>query len=527
MKFQLTISRKLLGLSTIALAFVLAVGATGYLAATSLTAATQDILQDGAALRNQMHADMANDALRADVLTALQVGLRESEEALRQQEAVRADLLAHGLQFRTALQQLEKLDLDEDTRYALEQVRPVLDIYVALAARVVALAFQDKQAALDQMDAFNAAFKRVKTEMGALNEQIALRSGATQAQSARSANQAITAIVAAMALAVAVLLAASIVISRSIVRPLRRAVQIAESVATGDLSSNIDVRGSDEAAQLLAALRRMNGSLVQLVGTVRHASDSIASGSGQIAVGSQDLSQRTEEQASNLQQTAASMEQISATVRANADTTRQATDMAVAASQSAALSGGAVEQLVATMGEITQASRRITDIIGVIDGIAFQTNLLALNAAVEAARAGEQGRGFAVVAAEVRTLAQRTASAAKEIKTLIGASVEKVGAGERQAAHAGETMAEVLRKVQEMSALISEISSATGEQTKGIAEVSLAVTQIDQVTQSNASLVEESAAAANSLSQEAERLVEAVSRFRLGDAGALRALPAA
>jgi methyl-accepting chemotaxis protein len=517
MKFQLTISRKLLGLSSVALCFVLAVGITGYVAATSLTAATQDILQDGAALRNQMQADMAHDALRADVLTALQVGLQDSEAARRQQEAVRADLQTHSEQFRTALQQLDKLNLDEDTRHALEQVRPVLDIYVALAARIVTLAFEDKQAALDQMGAFNTSFKRVEKEMAELSERITLRSGATQAQSARSANQAIAAILSAMGLSVAVLLAASLLIGRNIVSRVRRAVEIAETVAKGDLSSRIEVHGNDEAAQLLQALARMNGSLVDLVGTVRVASENIATGSGQIAVGNQDLSQRTEEQASNLQQTAASMEQISATVRSNSDITRHASEMAAAASTSASLSGSAVSQLVETMAGITAASRRITDIIGVIDGIAFQTNILALNAAVEAARAGDQGRGFAVVAAEVRNLAQRSAAAAKEIKELIGTSVDKVAAGERQVAHAGDTMADVVRKVQEVTVLISEISSATQEQTKGIAEVSLAVTQIDQVTQSNASLVEESAAAAESLNRQAARLVEAVALFRLGD----------
>jgi methyl-accepting chemotaxis protein len=292
-------------------------------------------------------------------------------------------------------------------------------------------------------------------------------------------------------------------------------VEIARTVAKGDLSSHIDVRGTDEAAQLLQALAQMNASLTDLVATVRQSSENIASGTTQIATGNQDLSQRTEEQASNLQQTAASMEQISATVRANADTTRAASDMASTASRSAETSGEAVAQLVTTMAGITEASRRITDIIGVIDGIAFQTNILALNAAVEAARAGEQGRGFAVVASEVRSLAQRSAAAAKEIKTLIEASVRKVQAGEQQAVHAGESMKEVVEQVQQMTLLLAEISSATQEQTRGIAEVSQAVTQIDRVTQSNASLVEEAAAAAESLSRQAERLVDAVALFRV------------
>ncbi|HEX7891625.1 MAG TPA: methyl-accepting chemotaxis protein [Ramlibacter sp.] len=524
MTFQFTISRKLLALGTLALAFVIGVGATGVLAARLLTTATQDILRDASALKQQMTADQAHDAMRGDVLSALQVGQRDSADAEKQRQAVRADLDAHGNQFQGALQQLEMMHLDADTRQALEQLRPALDEYLVHATSVVSVAFNDKQEALKRMEAFNASFHKVEKDMGELAERIARRSQAVQAGSEAAARRANVAIVAVAALSAAVLLAVCLAISRSIVSRLRRAVQVAESVAMGDLRSRIEVRGSDEAAQLLAALARMNDSLVHLVGTVRQSSDSIATGSGQIAVGSQDLSQRTEEQAGNLQQTAASMEQISATVRANADTTRQASDMAAAASRSAERSGGAVQQLVETMGEITQASRRITDIIGVIDGIAFQTNLLALNAAVEAARAGEQGRGFAVVASEVRNLAQRSAGAAKEIKALIDASVSKVGDGERHAAHAGESMGEVLARMQDMSVLIAEISAATGEQTKGVTEVSQAVTQIDHVTQSNASLVEESAAAAESLNREAARLVQAVSLFRLDERGQLPAV---
>ena len=523
MKFQWTIGRKLVGLSVLALAFLGVVGATGYLAVASLTRATEQILQDGAALKHQMEADQAHDAMRADVLAALQFGQRDDEAAGK---AIQQELDEHANRFQTALQQLELLDLDTETRVALQQVRPALDAYLAHATTVVSTAASDKPAAMEKMGDFTASFKAVEREMGEMSERIASRSRATQAASAQAARQASLAIVGALLLSAAVLLAGGILIGRSIVSRVRRAVAIAETVATGDLRSRIEVQGSDETAQLLRALGRMNGSLVDLVGTVRQASDSIAAGSGQIAIGNQDLSQRTEEQASNLQQTAASMEQISATVRANAGITRHASEMAAAASASASRSGQAVEQLVGTMAAITEASRRITDIIGVIDGIAFQTNILALNAAVEAARAGEQGRGFAVVATEVRHLAQRSAAAAKEIKALIEASVQKVAAGERQAGHAGDTMGEVVRQVQEMTALIAEISSATQEQDKGVNEVSRAVTHIDHVTQSNASLVEESAAAAESLNRQAARLVEAVSQFRLAERTDLPALPA-
>ena len=317
----------------------------------------------------------------------------------------------------------------------------------------------------------------------------------------------------------AALLAAAIgfVITRSITRPIARAVALATTVAAGDLSARIEPTSRDETGQLLAALRTMIESLVSVVGQVRHSSDCIATGSRQIATGNADLSQRTEEQASNLQQTAASMEQLTATVRTNSDTARQATQLAGSAATAATQGGAVVDQVVATMGDIDASSRKIADIIGVIDGIAFQTNILALNAAVEAARAGEQGRGFAVVAGEVRSLAQRSAEAAKQIKGLISDSVDKVQAGTQQVAEAGRAMNDIVAQVRRVNDLIGEISAATLEQTQGIGQVGDAVSQLDQVTQQNAALVEESAAAAESLSQQAKRLVEAVGTFRLGD----------
>ncbi len=301
----------------------------------------------------------------------------------------------------------------------------------------------------------------------------------------------------------------------SITRPLSDAVQVARAVSAGDLSTAIRPVGRDEPAELLHALKAMTESLATLVGTVRQASDSIATGSGQIATGNADLSQRTEEQASNLQQTAASMDQLSSAVKHNADTARDASQLAREASAAAAQGGEVVGRVVRTMDEISTKSGRIADIIGVIDGIAFQTNLLALNAAVEAARAGEQGRGFAVVAGEVRSLAQRSAQAAREIKGLIGNSADSVQAGATLVEQAGRTMQEIVGRVQRVSELIDHISMASAEQTGGLGQISDAVSQLDTVTQQNAALVEESAAAAESLDQQARRLVQAVSVFRL------------
>jgi methyl-accepting chemotaxis protein len=310
------------------------------------------------------------------------------------------------------------------------------------------------------------------------------------------------------------------VITRSITRPIAQAVNVAETVAGGDLTSSVQVDSQDETGRLLEALQRMNKSLVDIVGQVRNSSDSIATGSTQIATGNADLSQRTEEQASNLQQTAASMEQLTATVKQNADTAQQANQLATGASDAARKGGEVVERVVATMDAITQSSKKIADIIGVIDGIAFQTNILALNAAVEAARAGEQGRGFAVVAGEVRTLAQRSAQAAKEIKALIGESVDKVENGAQLVGEAGRSMGTIVTQVKRVSDLIAEISASSAEQSSGIGQIGDAVTQLDQVTQQNAALVEESAAAAESLKQQASQLARAVSVFKLSSESA-------
>jgi methyl-accepting chemotaxis protein len=289
----------------------------------------------------------------------------------------------------------------------------------------------------------------------------------------------------------------------------------ATAIAAGDLTTAIDTSRAGPGS-VIDAMSTMQASLLKVVSSVRGSSDSIATGSSQISIGNADLSQRTEEQASNLQQTAASMEELSSTVMSNAETARLASGLAGAASEVATRGGIVVGQVVATMDEITQASKKIGDIIGAIDGIAFQTNILALNAAVEAARAGEQGRGFAVVASEVRNLAQRSAAAAKEIKLLILNSVEKVETGTRLVDEAGSTMGDIVAQVKRVADMINEISAATAEQTTGIGQINDAVMQLDQVTQQNAALVEESAAAADSLNQQASQLVQAVSVFNIG-----------
>ncbi|MBG7619667.1 CHASE3 domain-containing protein [Herbaspirillum sp. AP02] len=304
-------------------------------------------------------------------------------------------------------------------------------------------------------------------------------------------------------------------LSNNITRPLAMAVRLARQVAGGDLTARIQVSSRDETGELLAALKDMNASLVGIVSGVRRGTDMIATASSQIASGNLDLSSRTEQQASSLEETASSMEELTSTVQQNTANAREANRMAQAASDIASSGGGVVSRVVETMEDINASSRKIVDIISVIDGIAFQTNILALNAAVEAARAGEQGRGFAVVATEVRSLAQRSAAAAKEIKALISDSVAKVESGSVLVNEAGDTMREIVESVQRVSNMISEISAAGEEQRSGIEQVSQAVGQMDQVTQQNAALVEEAAAASQSLQQQAQELAQAVSVFRI------------
>jgi methyl-accepting chemotaxis protein len=307
-------------------------------------------------------------------------------------------------------------------------------------------------------------------------------------------------------------------ITRSITRPLNEAVHVAQTVAAGDLTSRIESKARDETGQLLQALKNMNESLVRIVGDVHEGTAAIAAASDQIATGNMDLSGRTEEQASSLEETASSMEELTSTVRQNADNARQANSLSLSASQVAVKGGEVMGQVVTTMSDINDSAHKIADIIGVIDGIAFQTNILALNAAVEAARAGEQGRGFAVVASEVRSLAQRSATAAKEIKTLIDDSVGKVETGSKLVTQAGDTMTEVVNSVKRVTDIVAEISAASEEQSSGIEQVNNAIAQMDQVTQQNAALVEQAAAAAGSLNDQAARLERTVGVFKLHDA---------
>jgi methyl-accepting chemotaxis protein len=357
-----------------------------------------------------------------------------------------------------------------------------------------------------------------KKWIGALDEMVrsqerAADQAAVAADASYKTARLLTLIITAAALVMGV--ASAWAVTRSITAPLHEAVALARRVSDGDLTAQIRVGSKDEVGQLMQALRDMNASLMKIVGQVRGGTETIATASRQIAAGNLDLSSRTEQQASSLEETASAMEQLTSTVKQNGEHASQANQLAQAASHVAVKGGTVVSQVVETMGSINHSSRKIVDIIGVIDGIAFQTNILALNAAVEAARAGEQGRGFAVVATEVRNLAQRSAAAAKEIKQLIGASVEKVDVGAKLVDQAGATMAEIVASVKLVTDLMGEIAGASAEQTMGIEQVNQAIGQMDEATQQNAALVEQAAAAAASLQDQAGTLAQVVSVFKL------------
>ena len=430
-----------------------------------------------------------------------------------------------GIQAATALQeQLERSLTDSQGRQQLEKIAQARSKVLGIIGSINKLRadsdLDGARALLDsQMLPSVALFNQAQTDLVTLQERMR-----DLAQQEGVETRATAMLWGSVALAGVVLvgLLLSILVVRQITLPLARAVAVADTIASGDLTVDVQDDRKDELGNLLRSLGAMAQRLRDVVSEVRNGVDSVSSAASQIATGNHDLSGRTEQTAANLQETAASIEELTATVSQSADTARQANQLASTAVQAAERGGHVVQQVVSSMQQITSSSHKIADIIGVIDGIAFQTNILALNAAVEAARAGEQGRGFAVVAAEVRSLAQRSAEAAKEIKALISTSVSNVDAGSSQVAQAGESMHEIVASVRRVTDLIGEISAATHEQQDGFAQVNQAVSNLDQMTQQNAALVEESSSAATSMNEQAQRLAQVVSVFKVGQMAAMQ-----
>ncbi|HEY8606060.1 MAG TPA: methyl-accepting chemotaxis protein [Noviherbaspirillum sp.] len=460
-----------------------------------------------------------------DIAIALRNMMLNEDQADRQKQI--DEILSSRQESKAHLQTLERTlkvpkaqDLLKEMAAADEQYQRGQE---ALLQKIQAAALDDAKAYLaNDLRPVLANYKRLIAEQIKLQTDITTSAATEAAETYASTRNMMLAFGAAI-LAFAAWIA--LWITRSIVRPVDEALKIANTVASGDLTSRIEVRTSDEMGNLLQALKAMNESLVSTVATVRTSTDTIATASAQVAAGSQDLSSRTEQQASSLEETASSMEELTSTVRQNADNARQANALANTASSVALKGGEVIAQVVSTMGEINASAGKIADIISVIDGIAFQTNILALNAAVEAARAGEQGRGFAVVASEVRTLAQRSAAAAKEIKALIEDSTAKVETGSALVNNAGTTMSEIVDSVKRVTDIMAEIAAASQEQTSGIEQINGAVTQMDQVTQQNAALVEEAAAASAAMQEQAAKLAQAVAVFRIDGAASATSVP--
>jgi methyl-accepting chemotaxis protein len=468
----------------------------------------------------------ALDNVRGSIARVLQsTAATDPADIAKAQERLTANTLA----FNEALEKLEPLIVRPEGKALLAKAKESRAAYVTSFGKVAALmkdGNREEASKLAYGETYKAlhAFAGDLRDMNEFQQKLFEETGKLSAETYQSARMQL--IVLSLA-AVLIGLGFAWWVARSVTQPLQTAVELAQSIAAGNLDGQITVASSDESGQLMQALSDMQVSLNNVCSQVKVGSDCIATASREIASGNMDLSSRTEEQASSLEETAASMEELTGTVKQNADNARQANQLAATASEVASKGGAVVAQVVETMGAINTSAKKITDIISVIDGIAFQTNILALNAAVEAARAGEQGRGFAVVASEVRNLAQRSAAAAKEIKTLIDESVENVGIGTKLVDQAGATMNEIVESVRRVTDVMSEISAASHEQTQGLDQINIAISQMDTVTQQNAALVEQAAAAAATLEDQAGNLSQVVSIFKLsGEQQTRAALPA-
>ena len=512
MFYNLKIGTKLLS-SFILLALI--AGAIGWVGISSIRKGDDNdtMLYEQGAVPISLLGQMSSDIQRVRVNLGEIILVRDRAEKQRYTEKIKE--LSAGIS--KNLELVEKTASGSEEKALIKDFNDSRSVFRPLIGKIsdLSLAGKNDEALTIYTDEASPA---VRAEQGVIDKLVALNLQKAKALNDNNTIMANASIRSTLILAVIGMILAvglGIFITRIITIPLQEAVNMARRVAAGDLTSSVEAKYTDETGQLLTALKEMNESLVQIVGDVRTGADSIATATEEIAAGNLDLSQRTEEQASALEETASSMEELTSTVKQNADNAQAANQLAIDASGVAVKGGEVINRVVLTMESIRGSSKKISDIIGVIDGIAFQTNILALNAAVEAARAGEQGRGFAMVAAEVRSLAQRSAAAAKEIKTLIEDSVGKVQDGSRLVEEAGRTTQEIVTSIKRVTDIMAEISAASLEQSTGIEQVNIAITQMDDVTQQNAALVEEAAAAAESLEDQARQLVGVVARFTL------------
>ena len=523
MKMTWSIGTKLWTLALTATALIIAVGLTGLAAVRDMEVALAEVRTSGQALRSHMQGDMVHDALRSDVLAAI---LAAQSGRLEERDALAADIKSHATIFRDAITAEKQLITDPSTLAQIQALLPSLGDYIQGAEKIQSHSFRDLPTAQAGLPEFVGLFETLEPQMESVSESIETWSEATGARARETSSGADVTIAGIAAAAVLLLIAASR-ITRAIVRPLQRAVEVTTRIAAGELDNVIEVSGNDETAQLLAAMQRMTGTISGVVVQVREAAESVTISSREVAAGTLDLSQRVEQQAASLEETSSTTQDISRMVANNASMAGQAGGIAKNAVRRARESRGVVERSAGAMEETNASSSCIAEIVGTIDSIAFQTNLLALNAAVETARAGEQGRGFAVVATEVRNLSQRCAAAAREIKNLIGDSVEKVQQGTSLVHTSGETIAGTEKSIGELTGLVDSVAESSRDQASGVDQINRAITQMDSATQQNAALVEELAAASASMEGQAQSLLQIVGYFRTGSETAdNRELPA-
>ena len=513
--FSITLKLSLLVL--VAMVFAIVIALAGMKAIANTTDTTNKFAEYFSLQRDASKIDMIHDTIRSDV--ALAVLRFNGDHSLEIRDGP-AQFETHAKEIERLVKGLDRPGISSELRKLIAPAIQNVGRYVALARSIATGEATDELKARGQVPEFESVFRILEKDLDLVITDINATASALQKSTAETTAQGSRTITTTTALALLALGFFSWLIGRSISRPISHAVRVAQAIAAGDLSLKINATGKSDVGQLMGSLDKMNQSLntkmSQIMGQLRTSGEAIAQASKQFVQGNLNRSSRTEEQASTVEETAASVEEISSMVKQNAQNAHEAKELAETASKVATKGGEVVSRVVTTMDQIHQSSKKISEIISVIDGISFQTNILALNAAVEAARAGEQGRGFAVVASEVRNLAQRSASAAKEIKQLIGDSVGKVETGSKLVAEAGQTMTETVDSIRRVTALMFDIANASREQSEGIEQIGQAITQIDDVTQQNAALVEQASAASESLERQSDELAQILRAFRLG-----------